>query len=235
MKAPAAPFIRPEAGDPLGVGIVDDHPMFRVGLRETLQAEPGVFVFWDVGSGEEALSCLETSAVDVVLMDVTLKGKLDGLAATALIRGRLPQVSVVMMSALVDDRTLIAARRARAHGYLSKDLAPDAFVRCLRALLNPTTWKPLPVPGNLLDGFEGGTTRVDSRRQGTQLLTLREAEVATYIRDGRTNREIGVQLGVSRPTIDKHVQKILVKLQARNRAHAVSLLGDPARRDRRGT
>ena len=226
MDRPAKPRL-------LRTGIVDDHPLFRVGLREALGQEEAVEVLWDVGSAEEALRLVAAHPVDVVLMDVTLKGELDGITAATLIHRDQPGVRVVMMSAMLDERVLLAALRARAVGYLGKDLTPELFVRSVRALVDPSTKAPMPVIHNLLDRYRRQrTATAGDRLRGdrSRLLSPREAEVLADVRDGRTNREIAARLGVSRPTIDKHVQQILRKLQARNRAHAASMQAVPGKK-----
>lgn len=217
----------------LRMGIVDDHPLFRVGLREALGREEAVEVLWDAGSAEEALRLVAARAVDVVLMDVTLKGKMDGITAASHIHRDHSGVGVVMMSAMLDERVLLAALRARAVGYLAKDLPPELFVRSVRALVDPSTKAPMPVIHNLLDRYQRqGKATAGTRLRGdrSRLLSPREAEVLAHVREGQTNREIAARLGVSRPTIDKHVQQILHKLQARNRAHAAAMQAEAGKK-----
>ncbi len=210
------------------IGIVDDHPVFRFGLRQTLSREEGFRVLWDVGSAIDARLLLGQSIVDVVLVDLNLGGgAIEGTAAARMIRREKPEVKVVMISASVDDDVVFAAQQAGAAGYLAKDLRPEEIVASLRALSAPARAGSPSVPNNLLNRFETESPRTMRSRlrraRGPGLLSRREAEVLADIRSGKTNREIARRLHISPTTVNKHVHHILQKLKARNRAQAVIL------------
>lgn len=202
------------------VGIVDDHPLFRLGLRQALMQDAAIDVAWDVGSAADALRLLATDAVDVVLMDVHLGAPPDGVTAAAMITGKSSRTKVIMMSAFVDEDVLRAALQARAVGYLAKDLPPEEVRAAVKALANPAPAPPLTVVTNLLDRYQGRREPSPPRQS---LLTAREVEVLAQIRQGRSNKEIARHLGITYPTVAKHVRHVLQKLQAKNRAHAASL------------
>jgi DNA-binding NarL/FixJ family response regulator len=215
------------------IGIVDDHPLFRLGLRNALAGQADVRVRWDVASAGDARHRLSETPVDVVLMDVNLGDLMDGIDATRAIVRAHPNTSVVMMSATVDDHVVFAAGKAGAAGYLAKDAQPEELVESLRALLGGSRTHLRRASGDLLQRFRKRRTSKDGGRslhQPHQLLSGRESEVLAQIRAGRTNREIAARLGIAQTTVNKHVQKILKKLEARNRAQAASLFADVVRR-----
>lgn len=215
------------------IGIVDDHPLFRLGLRNALSEHADVRVRWDVASAGEARRRLSEAPVDVVLMDVNLGDLMDGIDATRAIVRAHPNTPVVMMSATVDDHVVFAAGKAGAAGYLAKDVQAEELVESLRALLGGSRTHYRRASGDLLQRFRKGRATKGGGRslyQPHQLLSGRESEVLAQIRAGRTNREIAARLGIAQTTVNKHVQKILKKLEARNRAQAASLFQDVMRR-----
>jgi DNA-binding NarL/FixJ family response regulator len=210
------------------VGIVDDHPLFRLGLRQALDHEEGISVAWDVGSVPEARRMLRDRATDVILMDVHLGDDAGGLEATYALVREQPQLKVVMISALIDDVVVRAARRAGAAGYLAKDVRPEQVASALRALATMSGSIGRSGTLNLMERLPrpraqriAVTSGVPSR---PALLSPREMEVLSEVRAGRTNREIAQRLGISATTVNKHVHKILQKLRVKNRTLAANRL-----------
>jgi DNA-binding NarL/FixJ family response regulator len=199
------------------VGIVDDHPVFRLGLVRSFEREPDLTVAWEVGTADEVFQILPSKPVDVVLMDLYLGPGQDGLAATQAIRKSYADVKVIIISASLDWETASASRIAGACGYLPKDLAVADMVAAIRGLASP---KLGTMEFNLLLAPPAGTNpNTWVSRQG---LTKREQEVLGELRRGRTNREIANRLNVSITTVNKHVQQVLKKLSVRTRAQAVA-------------
>jgi DNA-binding NarL/FixJ family response regulator len=193
------------------VAVVDDHPVFRLGLRQALRAHKGIEVLWDAATVEDAFQLLTATRVDMVLMDAALTTKDDGIAATRRIIRKWPEVAVVVLSASLDDQVRADSLGAGASAYLSKQLSPEEIVRALRQVAverRAQSVPPLPVRAS----------------RGLGALTRREQDVLAAMRLGYTNREIAGYLGLSRTTINKHVHEILTKLNARNRVQAVTML-----------
>jgi len=210
------------------IGIVDDHPLFRLGLRQALDCQADIHVRWDAGSVGQARRLLDQAPVDVLLMDVNLGGYLDGVTAARSICRESPCVKVVMISAAIDDYIVLAAQQAGASGYLAKDLKPDEVARHIRAITSERGTVAGANGTNLMERFQNGVrANARLRREVSRLgrLTLRESQVLGEMRQGRTNREIAIRLGVSVNTINKHVHHLLKKLKVRNRAQAAILLG----------
>ena len=212
------------------IGIVDDHPLFRMGLRQALDRVAGIEVVWDVGHTRDLQRLTERKPVDAILMDVNLGGGAEGVAAAQTIIRRQPAMRVIMISATVDNHLIFAARRAGAVGYLAKDLDPDALVSSIQVLAAPRRgWRASS--HDLMQALAEGKGRRGTGRTsggGSQMLSPRELEVLNEIRLGRTNVEIAGRLGISLTTVNKHVHQILRKLNARNRAQAATLFGQVA-------
>lgn len=206
-------------GQPIRIGIVDDHPVFRLGLKRAFEREPDLEVAWDLASVAELQSTLASSRVDVVLMDLDLGPDQDSLAATRAVTQRYPAVKVVIISASLDGDAAAAAKAAGAVGYIPKDLSIPDTKSAIRGLAAKGAGKI--VFGNFLVAHPvaGGVNGVS--RHG---LTRRQQEVLTELHRGRTNREIAVKFGVSIATVNKHVQQVLKKLHVRNRGQAVARL-----------
>lgn len=201
-----------ELGGPaIRLAIVDDHEVFRLGLRGLLEHAPGIDVIWDTGSAHEAWQRIVDEPVDAILVDVNLGGPVDGLEATRMLTARDPGLRVVLMSGLVDEQRLAEAPRVGAVGFLPKELSADGMVEALIDLVAPRTGRRLPVRG---------MTFQDELGSPLETLSTREREVLAEIRLGRTNREIAEKLQLSTSTVNKHVHQVLRKLRVRNRAEA---------------
>jgi DNA-binding NarL/FixJ family response regulator len=204
------------------LAIVDDHEVFRMGLRGLLERTGGIVVAWDAGSAHEAWSRIEEQPVDAVLVDVHLGGPIDGLEVCRRLTARERPVQVVLMSGLVDEQRLAEARSVGAAGFLPKELAAGEMLEALAALVRPRRGGRRPPRSAFLD--EHGSLLEE--------LSLREREVLAEIRLGRTNREIAERLQISTSTINKHVHQVLRKLRVRNRAEAAIVAADLLSRPR---
>jgi len=201
------------------LGIIDDHPVFRLGLIRSLERASDLSILWELGSVGELENMLETCPVDVILMDLNLGPDQDALAATRAIRERHDAVRVIVISASLDWEGASAARAAGASGYLPKDLAVADIVAAIRGLSSPNFGR-LAFNDMLGARPAANGTRLSLRRG----LTRREQEVLADLRRGRTNKEIAAHLGVSISTVNKHVQQVLKKLQVRTRTQAVAVI-----------
>jgi DNA-binding NarL/FixJ family response regulator len=201
----------------LRVAIVDDHEVFRFGLRTLLERTGAVEVAWDTDSPHEAWNRIAADPVDAVLVDVNLGGPVDGLETARTLTSRHPGLPVVLMSGLVDEQRLAGASRAGVVGFLPKTLAADEILAALQALVRPETERT--GRERLQPVLQGDLDR------GIQPLSPRETEVLSEIRLGRTNREIAEKLQVSTTTVNKHVHQVLRKLGVRNRAEAAIVAG----------
>jgi DNA-binding NarL/FixJ family response regulator len=198
------------------LGIVDDHPVFRLGLRRSFERQRDLKVMWDLGGATNLLETIKAAPVDVVLMDLDLGPNQDGFTAIRSLQEAKPKPRVVVITASMDAVNVAASKRVGASGYLAKDLPVADLVAAIRQLAAPGA--KLAVFGHLLTDGNGRAW------SGVRGLTKREQEVLGELNRGRTNREIAMSLGVSVTTVNKHVQQVLKKMHVRNRGQAVARL-----------
>jgi len=215
---------------PLRILIVDGDAFFRRGVRETVNEAAGIQVVGEAADGEQAIQVareLRPHQLDLVLIDVELP-RLDGISAAKQLMRDDPELAVVMLTLSTQDRDLVESVRAGAVGFLNKNLAPDALVRALHGFRRGESLPMSQAMGQKLLGFVRRTA--DVQRVGveppTPNLTRRENEVLELVAQGARDREIAQEFVISESTVKKHVQNILRKLQARNRAEAVARLRD---------
>jgi DNA-binding NarL/FixJ family response regulator len=204
--------------------VADDQELVRAGLCALLESEPDFDVVGAVHDGAEALALLHEHAADVVLMDIRMP-VMDGLEATRRIAAdvTLTSVRVLILTTFEIDEYVVQALRAGASGFLVKDIRPQVLLDGVRtvaagdALLSPKATRALitrflnrPDPPADPDG------RLRS-------LTPREREVLSYVAAGLSNDQIARHLTLSRLTVKTHVNRILTKTSARDRAQLVVL------------
>jgi len=205
------------------VALADDQRAVREGLEMVLRMLPGVEVVGTAANGAEALTLVEATRPDVVLMDLRMP-EVDGVEATGRIRTEHPDVHVVVLTTYADDESVFAALKAGARGYLTKDAGAEEIGRAIarvaagEAMLDPV------VQARLLDRFDAaaGFEAPDVRGVAVEGLTAREAEVLTLIARGLSNAEIAERLFVGESTVKTHVNRIFAKTGVRDRAQVVA-------------
>ena len=203
----------------------DDQRVVREGLALLLSLLPGVEVVGTAGDGKEALDLVAQLRPDVVLMDLRMPG-LDGVAATRRLRAEHPAVKVIVLTTYADDRSVVGALQAGADGYLTKDAGGDEIRQALERVLNGQAVIDPAVQRLLVDAVVAGPPQAP-REQVTDPalpdgLTPREAEVLSLIAAGLSNAEIAARLVVSEATVKSHINHLLPKIGARDRAQAVT-------------
>ena len=216
---------------PIRVLIADDQRVVREGLSMLVSLIDDVEVVGVACDGDEAVRLAEAHRPDVILMDLRMPG-LDGIAATASLRERLPAARVLVLTTYADEDAIVPALRAGARGYLTKDASAEQIETAIRAVhagqthLDPAVQErlvaavisrppdPSPGPGPGDQGSPGGRKLPDG-------LTTREAEVLTLLASGLSNPEIAQRLYLSHATVKTHINRIFAKTGARDRAQAV--------------
>jgi DNA-binding NarL/FixJ family response regulator len=197
--------------------IADDQRVVREGLATILSSLAGVDVVATAADGAEAVALAGEHRPDVVLMDLRMPG-LDGVAATAAIRERLPATKVVVLTTYADDDSVLAALGAGAIGYLTKDAGRDDIKRAIESAVSGHAVLDSAVQATLVRAAQSRPARPASLPDG---LTGREAEVLGLIAAGCSNTEIARRLFVSEATVKTHVNHIFAKTGSRDRAQAV--------------
>ncbi|WP_217181960.1 response regulator transcription factor [Streptomyces sp. AC495_CC817] len=206
--------------------LVDDQELIRLGFRMVLEAESDVVVVGEAGDGNTAISQVAALQPDVVLMDIRMPG-LDGIAATEAIVQSHPGVRVLVLTTFDLDEYAFGAIRAGASGFLLKDAQRHEMIAALRAVHRGDAALSPRITRMLLDhvGPRLGDAPAPAAEAAsvTDALTERELEVFLAVARGLTNAEIGDALFVSESTVKTHVGRVLSKLGARDRIHAVIL------------
>ncbi len=199
-------------GPPTKVVVVDDHPMWRDGVRADLEADGRSRVVGEAASADEAITVVEGARPDVVLIDLNMPG-LPGTVAIQRIAERVPGTRMLVLSASAAEADVLAAVKAGASGYLLKSATGDELVDAVQQV---AAGEPVFSP-SLAALVLGEFRRVASGGDREQDLTERETEVLRHVARGYTYREIADRLVISVRTVQNHVQSILAKLQLRGR------------------
>jgi DNA-binding NarL/FixJ family response regulator len=199
--------------------LVDDHPVFRHGLRALLGAFPDVEVVGEAISGSEAVEQAASLRPDVTVMDLHMPGGIDGVEAPRRIVGGDPEAAVLVLTMFEDDDSVFSAMRAGARGYLVKGADSPDVQRAISAVAGG---EAIFGPG-VAERVLGYLTRPLSVRDETMVpeLTQREREVLALIAAGRGNNAIAGELSLSTKTIRYLVSSIFAKLQVADRAEAI--------------
>ena len=196
---------------PIRVLVADDHMVVRSGIRHVLESEAGFEVVGEAASGAEALSLAAELHPDVVVLDISMPDE-SGLQVAARLRAGSDSPRVLILSMHDNAEYVLESVRAGAHGYLLKDTAATELRSAIRAICRGESYFSPLVASRLsaaVRGEHGGHAAVLNH------LTTREREVLLGIAQGRTNKEIAMELGISHRTVETHRESLMNKLEIR--------------------
>ena len=193
--------------------LVDDHPVVRTGLRGMLDAQEGIEVVGEAGSGAEAVVAAAALAPDVVLMDLRMPG-VDGVVATGRILAGNPTAKIVVLTTYETDADILRAVEAGAAGYLLKDATPAQLTGAVFAAARGETVLAPSVAARLVNRVRRPATAPS--------LSAREVEVLRGVGRGLTNADIGRELFITEATVKTHLLRIFTKLGVSDRTAAVT-------------
>lgn len=197
--------------------IIDSNALFREGLSNLLQREPGIQVVGEFESVGKALQNLAVTEPDLALLDDEVPD-LDHFQGIRLLRERRPQMNVLLLSMHTSEDKLLSAIRSGARGYALKNHSLSALMASIRAMERGEAAIPRTMVGRLVDEVARLSNAFDPDMVG--LLTPREIEVLRELSRGSSNREIAINLDIAENTVKVHVHNILEKLNLPNRRQA---------------
>jgi DNA-binding NarL/FixJ family response regulator len=206
--------------------IVDDHPLFRRGIRWSLENEYDLLVVGEAADGPAAIQQADLLVPDIVLVDLNMP-QMSGLDVTRILKRRHPQVGIIILTMHEDDEQLFHAIRVGAAAYCTKDVEADELIRLIRRvargeyLINDNVLSRPFVASRVLDQFRE-LSQLDHASDGVfSRLTPREVEILDCVAQGNSNKEIARLLGISDQTVKNHITSILRKLAVNDRTQAV--------------
>ena len=204
--------------DELRVLVVDDHDLFRTGLRNLLEEE-GVNVVGEAENGENAIRLASDLAPDVVIMDLNMPGA-GGVETTRRLSSLAPLSRVVVLTISADDDDVMNAVMAGACGYLLKDSSIQELIAGIRAASEGESLISPQIAAKVLQRLRAQSKDADAAETIRAELSDRELEVLKLIANGKDNAQIARELFISPKTVKNHISNILMKLQIENRIQA---------------
>lgn len=198
---------------PIRILLVDDHALFRSGLRLPLQSVAGFEIAGEAADGLEAVKQAHALKPDLVLLDLNMPN-LSGVDALRLIKQDAPELTVLMLTVSEDGEDLTDALRAGASGYLIKNIEADTLIEGIRKAAEGESVVSPAMMGKLVAGLRSNPPPAED---ATARLTGREREVAAALARGESNKEIARTLALAESTVKIHVQNILKKLHLASR------------------
>jgi DNA-binding NarL/FixJ family response regulator len=206
---------------PISVLVADDHPVFRRGMRAILGAEPDTELVGEATDGEEAVARALELRPDVILMDLNMPN-MNGIEATRRILEANPDTAILMLTMFEDDKSVLAAMRAGAHGYVLKGADGAETLRAIHAAASGEAIFSPTITRRLTEYFAtpGGDSMASSV-QAFPNLTEREHAILSLIAEGYTNNAIASRLYLSPKTVRNYVSSIFTKLEVSDRSQAI--------------
>ena len=201
--------------------VVDDHAVFREGVRALLARVAEIEVVGEAATTDDAIQAATSLEPDVILMDLNIPGA-GGEAATAAILAARPQTAVLMLTMYTDATHLRGALQAGARGYLVKDAEPDTIVRSIIAVHEGQVIFSPDIGGHVI----AASTAERPGDRAFPALTPREYEILDRLARGLRNDAIAARMGISLKTVQNNISSVLLKLGAVDRAQAVAIARD---------
>jgi DNA-binding NarL/FixJ family response regulator len=214
------------SGEKTTILLVDDHALFRVGMRNILEKEPGLEI---IGEAEDTRGAFDLSvqlSPDIILMDLSLPAP-GGIETTQRIKRELPSAGIIVLAVSEDEDALFDAIKAGAAAFILKDVAPDDLVTIIRRvaageyLINDKVFAKPAVASRVLKEFRELAIYGQEAAPIFAPLSPREVEILDNIAQGMTNKQVAYALSISEQTVKNHMSSILRKLSVNDRTQAV--------------
>jgi DNA-binding NarL/FixJ family response regulator len=192
--------------------IADDHPLFRKGVRETLEAKPGYEVVGEAETGREALVKTRQLKPHVVVLDIGMP-ELSGLEATREILKAAPQTEVLILTLHESEKLIHQVLEAGARGYVLKSDADVALMEAVEAVRQHKAYFTTKVAAVVLDTYLKGRKRLTGEMPSSHKLTSRERQIVQLLAESKSNKEVASLLGIALHTVVTHRSNIMHKLE----------------------
>lgn len=206
--------------DSIGVLIVDDHPIFRYGLRRLLESEPGFAVLGEAGDATQAVNLARKISSDIVILDPALPDR-DGLEVLRDLATLDSQPRVIILTAAIEKERIAQAFQLGARGIVLKETASELLLDCVRAVAKGQCWVGRETVSDVVQLLQRFLPRASGPQRRNFGLSAREIEVVSAIAAGYSNREIAHRLSLSEQTVKHHITNIFDKLGVSNRMELV--------------
>jgi len=222
----SGPDRRTQSFDRVRILIVDDHALFRVGIRQILEREPDLEVVAEADDSRTAIDAAFATNPDVILMDLSLPAP-GGIETTQRVKRELPSAAIVVLSTEEDEDALFESIKAGAAAFILKDIAPEDLVMIIRRvvageyLINDKVFSKPAVASRVLKEFRELAIYGQEAAPIFAPLSPREVEILDNIAQGMTNKQVAYALSISEQTVKNHMSSILRKLSVNDRTQAV--------------
>ena len=203
------------------VAVVDDHPLFRDGVTNTLAASPNIDVVGQGETAEDAIRLARDHLPDILLLDISMKG--GGIIAAREISAAYPVVKIVMLTVSEREEDVVASLKAGARGYILKGVTARDLVRVVQSIHAGEAYVSPTLAASLLLEWREGQDGTNTPTSPLEELTERERQILELLATGRSNKEIARELDLSEKTVKHYMTNILQKLHVRNRVEAALL------------
>ena len=205
------------------VMLIDDHALFRIGLRELLERR-GIEVVDAVGDCVEGIHLVKEQKPDIVLLDMRMP-QMNGIDVLKELRAEHPDMAIAMLTTSQDQEDVLASFQHGADGYLLKDMEPDELIESLQQIMDGVTVVSRELTGMLAKAAvqQEEEAAEDEGKDRFAELTPREREILCHLAEGQSNKVIARNLGISDGTVKLHVKAILRKLDVHSRVEAAVL------------
>lgn len=191
----------------------DDHPIVRAGIRAFLSNDAGIEIVGEAADGREALALARELSPDVIFMDIYMP-RMNGLVASKLLSRQMPNIKVLMHTLHDDQAHVLQIIRSGARGYVLKNSPLDKLADAVESVHRGGTYFPTDTARIAMEEHSRHLQRRSN--QSVSALSERETEVLSKIAEGKTNREIATELGISVRTVETHRERMMHKLQIHN-------------------
>ncbi|WP_152655258.1 response regulator transcription factor [Oceanobacillus sp. CFH 90083] len=217
-----------DAQKEVNIVLIDDHKLFREGVKRILEFEPAFKVVAEGDDGSDAANLVQDNNPDVVLMDINMP-KINGVQATADLLRQFPNTKIIILSIHDDENYVTHALKTGAQGYLLKEMDAEALVEAIKVVSEGGSYLHPRITHNLVKEYRRlareNTSSLANRkvehRKPLHLLTRRECQVLQLLAEGKSNRAVAESLYISEKTVKNHVSNILQKMNVNDRTQAV--------------